>query len=128
MAGATRLADGGGQPGAGARHAPGSDPSVTRFRALREVLGLEFHVGPPRDSLPLDARRLERAVETAERALAASGQILGYADKARFLVAVYELTGEDRASAHAVRLSWLIHMIAGRRRAREATSRNHAPS
>ena len=106
----------------------GREPSVTRFRALCEVLGLEFYVGPPRDSLPLDERRLELAVETAERGLAASGQTLGHADKARFFVAVYELIGEHRGPANAVRLSRLIRMIAGRRSAREGASRNRAPS
>ena len=98
----------------------GRDPSVSRFRALCEALELEFYVGPPRDTLPLDERRLELAIETAERGLAASGQTLGFADKARFFVAVYGLIGQDHAPANALRLSRLLRMISGRRTARES--------
>ena len=49
----------------------GKVPSVDRFRALCEVLGLEFYVGPPRAGRLLEEERLGVAVELAERALAA---------------------------------------------------------
>ena len=89
----------------------GRPPSVDRLRALCEVLDLEFYVGPRRDPDPLDERRLELAVETAERGLAASGQTLSHADKARFFVAVYQLIGEDQAPANAARVRQMLRMI-----------------
>lgn len=89
----------------------GRSPTADRLRALCEVLDLEFYVGPRRDPDPLDERRLELAVETAERGLAASGQTLSHADKARFLVAVYQLIGEEHAPANAARVRQVLRMV-----------------
>ena len=97
----------------------GQVPSVERLRALCEVLGLEFYVGAPRDAQTLDERRLELAVETAERALAAGGHKLSHAEKARFLAGVYALIGEEQASVNARRISQLITMVSRPGRARE---------
>ena len=82
--------------------------SVERFHALCEVLDLEFYVGPRREEAPVDERRLELAVEAAERGLAAGGGPLSYADKARLLVEVYQLLGKERGAASAERLQRLI--------------------
>ena len=46
----------------------GRVPSVERFRALCEVLGLEFYVGRPRSERLLVPERLELAIEIAEKA------------------------------------------------------------
>ena len=91
----------------------GKVPSVDRFRALCEVLGLEFYVGPPRAGRLLEEERLGVAVELAERALAASARELDHADKARLVVAVYELLGESRAAANAARVRELIDTVGG---------------
>ena len=89
----------------------GRAPTVDRLRALCEVLDLECYVGPRRNPDPLDERRLELAVETAERGLAASGQTLSHADKARFFVAVYQLIGEEHAPANAARVRQMLRMV-----------------
>ena len=82
-----------------------------RLRALCEVLGLELYVGRPRGPQLLDERRLELAVETAERGLAASGQTLSHADKARFFVAVYQLIGHEHAPANVARVRQILRMV-----------------
>ena len=71
----------------------GRVPSVERIRSLCEVLDLAFYVGPPRAERPGDTERLERALETAERALAATGRTMSFGDKARAVAAVYDLIG-----------------------------------
>ena len=78
-------------------------PTADRLRALCDVLDLEFYVGRRREPGPLDERRMELAVETAERGLSASGQTLSYADKARFVIAVYQFIGEH-GPANAARV------------------------
>ena len=89
----------------------GRSPTLERLRALCEVLGLELYVGRPRGPWLLDERRLELAVETAERGLAASGQTLSPADKARFLVPVYELIGDEHAPANAARVRRILRTV-----------------
>ena len=89
----------------------GRSPTLERLRALCEVLGLELYVGRPRGPQLLDERRLELAVETAERGLAASGQTLSHADKARFFVAVYQLIGDEHAPANVARVRRILRMV-----------------
>ena len=89
----------------------GRSPTADRLRALCEVLDLEFYVGRRREPDPLDERRLELAVETAERGLAASRRTLTHAEKARFFVAVYQLIGEEHAPANAARVRQVLRMM-----------------
>ena len=91
----------------------GRSPTADRLRALCDVLDLEFFVGPRRQPDPLDERRMELAVETAERGIAASGQTLSHADKARFFVAVYQLIGEEHGPANAARVRQMLRMVSG---------------
>ena len=100
----------------------GRPPTVDRLRAICEVLDLEFYVGRRRAPDPLDERRLELAVETAERGLAASGRTLSHPDKARFFVAVYQLIGEEHAPANAARVRQVLRMVSGRDPGRESES------
>ena len=86
--------------------------SVEKFRSLCEVLDLEFYAGPRREEAPVDERRLELAVEAAERGLGTSDQGLSYAAKARLLVEVYQLIGKE-GPASAARLRKLIHTARG---------------
>ena len=87
--------------------------SVAKFQALCEVLDLEFYVGPRREEVPVDERRLGLAVEAAERGLEGSGQALGYGQKARLLVEVYQLIGRDGGAGNAARLRRLIGTAGG---------------
>ena len=82
----------------------GRSPTADRLRGLCEVLDLEFYVARRREPDPLDERRLELAVETAERGLSSSRRILTHAEKARFFVAVYQLIGEEHVPANAARV------------------------
>ena len=84
----------------------GSAPPVDRFRALCETLGLEFYVGPKRNS-PVDEQRLEVAVETAARAVKSAGLDIDSSEFAKAVAAIYELVGEDATSANAARVSRL---------------------
>ena len=86
----------------------GRVPSVERFRALCEVLDLEFYVGPPRSGSPVDTLRLERAVETAESVLAATGRKLTHSEKGRMVATVYDLIGEGSGRANAMRVIRLV--------------------
>lgn len=74
----------------------GRVPSVERFRALCEVLGLEFYVGPPRVNVGLrDLRRLERAIMNTEDVLASTQRNVTIEQKAQVVSAVYHFIGED---------------------------------
>ena len=97
----------------------GRTPSWDRIRALCEVLGLEFYVGPVREPASVDDRRLELALEAAERGLKTSGQTLGATDKARFVASIYDLIGKERSQASVARVLHLIEISsrAGRGRA-----------
>ena len=79
---------------------------MDRFRALCETLGLEFYVGPKRNS-PVDEQRLEVAVETAARAVKSAGLDIDSSEFAKAVAAIYELVGEDATSANAARVSRL---------------------
>lgn len=78
----------------------GRVPSVERFRALCEVLDLEFYVGRPRIAGLLNQRPLEEAIEIAENALAAAGMKVRPADKAGLVYVLYAQLLRD-ASAEA---------------------------
>ena len=93
----------------------GRVPSVERFRALCEVLDLEFYVGPPRSGNPVDSRRLEQAVETAESVLAATGRKLTHGDKARTVSTIYDLLGEGSGRANAMRVVQLVDTVTSTR-------------
>ena len=73
----------------------GRVPSVERFRALCDVLGLEFYVGRPRITGLLNRRPLEDAIEIVEKALAAAGTKVRPADKASLVYALYALLLRD---------------------------------
>ena len=90
----------------------GRVPSVERVRSLCEALDLEFYVGPPRAERPVDAERLERALETTERALRVTGGTIGLGDKARAVCAVYDLIGEGHGQANARRVVSLVEAVA----------------
>ena len=51
-------------------------------------------------------------METPERTLAATGRTMGYADRARAIVAVYELIGDGRRQAHTRKVVNLIKAVA----------------
>ena len=94
----------------------GQVPSVTKFRRLCEVLGLEFYAGPPREIGTVDGARLKEAIEVTEQTLEVEGVELEPQDKARVLAAVYELIGEERSPATVSRVKQLIAgMTAGTR-------------
>ena len=93
----------------------GRVPSVERFRALCEVLGLEFYVGPPRGGSLLVPHRLEQAMEAAESVLAATGHKMTHAEKARVVSTIYHLIGEGAARANATRIIKLIESVTGAR-------------
>ena len=90
--------------------------SITKFRALCEVLGLEFYVGPVRDPAAVDERRLEMAIVMLERALLDSEFVLAPEGKASVVAAIYEFVGAENSAAATARLKRLIAaMAAGRR-------------
>ena len=89
----------------------GRVPSVERFRSLCQVLDLEFYVGPARGRTSVDSERLERALETTERALTSTGRTMGLTDKARAVAAVYDLIGEGRGEVYTGRVVSLIEAV-----------------
>ena len=87
----------------------GRVPSVERFRALCEVLGLEFYVGPPRDNESLtDLRRLKQAIQVTESVLALTPRSVTHEQKAEVVFATYHLIGED---LHAVGTGLVAELI-----------------
>ena len=98
----------------------GCVPSVERVEALCQVLDLEFYVGPPRTEHPVDAERLERALEITERTLASTGRTMAVADKARAVSAVYDLIGEGQVNTRRV-VSLIEAVTRGRPTHRSAT-------
>lgn len=89
----------------------GRVPSVERFRALCEVLGLEFYVGPPRDVGTVDQNRLMDALETTEDALKDRKLELQSRDKAALIAAAYELIGQERSVANAEQVKRLVGAV-----------------
>ena len=90
----------------------GRVPSVERFRALCNVLDLEFYVGPPRSRNPVNSQRLEQAVETAESVLYATGRKMTHSEKARVISMIYDLIGEGAGHANAARVFQLVNAVA----------------
>ena len=101
----------------------GRTPSWDRIRALCDVLGLEFYVGPVREPASVDDRRLELALETAERGLKASGQALSTTDKARFVASIYDLIGQERSQASVARVLHLVEITSRAGRGRDGIDR-----
>ena len=90
----------------------GRVPSVERFRALCNVLELEFYVGPPRSRNPVDSQRLEQAVETTESVLYATRRKMAHSEKARVVSMIYDLIGEGAGRANAARVFQLVNAVA----------------
>ena len=86
----------------------GQVPSVEKFRALCEVLELEFYVGAPREVGRVEEERLKRAIETSEHSLRKEGLELEPQDKAQVVAAVYDLIGPDRSQSTVRRVRQLI--------------------
>ena len=84
---------------------------MERMQALCEVLGLEFYIGPRRESGTVDELRLEDAVDSTERTLQAAGIELDPPAKARAIVAIYELLDRKREPATAERIKRLIDAL-----------------
>ena len=101
----------------------GRVPSWDRIRALCEMLGLEFYIGPAREPASVDERRLELALETAERGLKTSGQTLSNTDKARFVASIYDLIGRERSQASVARVLHLIEITSRSGRGRNGIDR-----
>ncbi len=90
--------------------------SIVKFRALCEVLGLEFYVGPVRNAGAVDERRLERAIVVLERALRDSDFVLAPESKAGVIAAIYEFVGAENSAATTARVKRIIAaMAAGHR-------------
>ena len=90
--------------------------SIAKFRALCEVLGLEFYVGPARNVGAVDERRLEAAMVMLERALAESDFVLAPESKASVVAAIYEFVGSENSAADTARIKRLIAAMASGRR------------
>lgn len=73
----------------------GRVPSVERFRALCEVLGLEFYVGRPRSEVLLAPKRLEMAIEIAEVLADSSIPRMTPAERARLAIRTYARIAEE---------------------------------
>ena len=102
----------------------GRVPSVERVKALCEVLGLEFYIGARRRAAPVDAGRLERALEAADHGLGLAGCTMDYPSKARFVSAIYDLIGEDDAAVKNVER--ILHLIEAMSDARARDARTGA--
>ena len=89
----------------------GRVPSVERFRALCDALELEFYVGPQRRTDSVEARRLERALEIADRGFDSIGRRMSNAEKARIVSAIYDLIGVEPELDNATRVMDLIEAI-----------------
>ena len=101
----------------------GRTPSWDRIRALCGVLGLEFYIGPVREPASVDDRRLELALETAERALQRNGQNLSAPDHARFVASIYDLIGQERSQASVARILHVIEITSRAGRGRDGIDR-----
>ena len=83
--------------------------SVERFRALCEVLDLEFYVGQRREEVPVDEARLAVALETAHEGLEGGGA----AAHARLVIAVYSVLGRGGRVPNAEQVRELIRAARG---------------
>ena len=93
-----------------ARMRRGQDTSVSRLRALCDVLGLEFYVGKPRivGGVDLDVARLALALEAVVDGFPDVDRRLGAHDRAQLLAAVYAVIDPRDAPASAGRVRALI--------------------
>ena len=84
----------------------GQEPSVSRLRALCEVLGLEFYVGPRRSlgGVDLNVGRLALALEAVTAGFPDAERRLPLHDRAQLLAAVYAVIDDRDASASAARV------------------------
>ena len=88
----------------------GQEPSVSRLRALCDVLGLEFYVGKPRTvgGAALDVGRLALALEAVATGFPEIERKLPLHDRAHLLAAVYAIIDERDASASAAQVREVI--------------------
>ena len=91
----------------------GRIPSAERVEALCEVLGLEFYVGAHRsETATFDAHQLAVAIEELEREDGpASIAALSPLERARLLIAAYELVGTRHAQPRRALLRDLIQLV-----------------
>ena len=85
----------------------GHVPSLDRTGQICDALGLEHYIGPRRATHVLDAARLQLALEAAEEGLAATAQVMGAKQKARLVLAIYDLiedSPDQETSARVIRL------------------------
>ena len=92
-----------------ARMRRGQEPGVRRLKALCEVLGLEFYIGPPRTvgRVDLDVGRLALALEAVVAGFPDIERI-PMRDRAQLITAVYGNIDERDAEASAVRVRELV--------------------
>lgn len=88
----------------------GQAPSVPRLRALCDVLGLEFYVGPVRvvGRAELDVGRLALALHTVMSGFPDVDGCLPLHDRARLIAAVYDVIDERRPEPSASRAREMI--------------------
>ena len=85
----------------------GHVPSLNRAVEICDALGLEFYIGPKRAAHVLDTDRLQLALEAADEGLAATDRMMSAGQKARLVLAIYDLfdDGSDvEAGARVIRL------------------------
>ena len=76
----------------------GHVPSLDRAGEICDALDLELHIGRRRTAHGVDWERLQLALEAAEEGLAATGRDMNARQKARLVLAIYDLV-EDSADA-----------------------------
>ena len=86
----------------------GRVPAIGKFRALCEVLGLEFYVGPPRGAGTVDPDRLRTAIDTIDEMLRGKGFVLDPQPRSELVASVYDLIGESASPADTARVRRLI--------------------
>ncbi len=104
-----RAAVAAGLPADAVRHLlAGHDPKASRLSEICEALGLEFYVGPKRAAQAPDEDRLRLALEAAEEGLEEAGRVMNSRQKARLVMAIYDLVGEESDAETGARV---IHLI-----------------
>ena len=103
----------------------GRVPSVERVRAMCEVLGLEFYVGPHRRRTPIEARTLAQALSTANRAAQSCGLEMDDDERARVVAAIYDLIGDDQEPTDPAQVLRLIEAVAKNRGTTSATDESN---
>lgn len=103
----------------------GRVPSVERVRAMCEVLGLEFYVGPHRRRTPIEARTLAQALSTADRAAQSCGLEMDDDERAQVVAAIYDLIGDDQERTDTAQVLRLIEAVAKSRGTTSATDESN---